>query len=195
MNEATTTAPGNRLSAEKAGLDDLTGVWNRAGFIAAATPMFMLCQRRGAPVTLGYFDIRSARETRSASGDTMLNGVVRAVANQMGETFRDCDIVGRIAPARLAVLFAECTDDALVAIEGVRAVADESTPANANILTVAIVESAAGATFADLMLQADLRTNELRLRDAGVMRPAEPVWTMLPPVPAKPEKRRARSRR
>ena len=195
MTEATTPAPGSRLPAEKVGLDEFTGVWNRAGFIAAATPMFMLCQRRGAPVTLGYFDIRSAHETWSASGDTMLSGVVKSVATQMGETFRDCDIVGRIAPTRLAVLFADCTDEALVAIEGVRAVTDASAPANANTLTVAIVESAPGATLADVMVQADARSNELRLRDAGVTRPLEPAWTAMPPVPAKPEKRKARSRR
>ncbi len=37
-------------SRQPAGIDELTGVWNRAGFVASATPMFRSCQRRGAPI-------------------------------------------------------------------------------------------------------------------------------------------------
>jgi GGDEF domain-containing protein len=195
MDEVSTAAPEKSLSVEKVGLDALTGVWNRAGFIAAATPMFVVCQRRVAPVTLGYFDIRSTHENRSTADKVMLNEVLKAVANQMGKTFRDCDIVGRIDPLRFAVLFADCTDEALGAIEGVRAVTDESTPPNSNVLTIAMVEGAPEATLGGLMHEADLRIDELRLRDTPAPQYDEPVWTRLPAKAVKPAKRRARSRR
>jgi GGDEF domain-containing protein len=196
MDTARTNAPANHDPVASVGLDELTGVWNRAGFIAAATPMFVVCQRRVAPATLGYFDVRSARATRSPADDAMLSGVLKAVAHQMGKTFRDCDVIGRIDTLRLAVLFADCTDEALGAIEGVRAVTDQSTPPNSNILSVAMVESSPGATFGDLMHEADLRMNELRLRDS-----VDPVVEPRPDdhtprgVPAKAAKRWARSNR
>ena len=200
MNDAKTTAPAYRRPVEKVGLDELTGVWNRAGFIAAATPMFVMCQRRAAPVTLGCFDIRSGGENRSAADNAMLNGVLKAVANQMGKTFRDCDIIGRIDTLRLAVLFPDCTAEALGVIEGVRAVTDESTPPNSNVLTTAIVEAAPGATLADLMREAGVRSNELGRRETPSTpfdepRYEDPVWNRVPAKTAPPAKRRARSRR
>jgi GGDEF domain-containing protein len=176
-------------------LDELTGVWNRAGFIAAATPMFVVCQRRSAPATLGYFDVRSTRMNHTTADKRVLNGVLKAVSTQMGKTFRDCDVIGRIDTLRFAVLFADCTDEALGAIEGVRAVTDDSTPPNSNILTVAMVEGAAGTTFADLMREADLRISELRKRDADAVRHADPDWSLVPAKPVRSAKRRTRTRR
>jgi GGDEF domain-containing protein len=195
VTEGSTAAPENRLPVEKVGLDELTGVWNRAGFIAAATPMLIVCQRRGAPCTLGYFDIHSTRLIQSADDTAMLNGVVKAVAQQMGKMFRSCDVIGRIDPLRFAVLFADCTDDALSAIEGVRAVTDESTPANSNVLTTAVVEAAPETTFVDLMQQADLRVDELRKRDVDATRHEDPDWSLVPAKVLRPAKRRAKTRR
>jgi GGDEF domain-containing protein len=192
MTEAQTNALASHRPVEKVGLDQLTGVWNRAGFIAAATPMYVVCQRRAAPATLGYFDIRSSAETHSGADNAKLNGVLKAVAGQMGKTFRDCDVIGRIDALRFAVLFADCSDAALGAIEGVRAVTDESTPPNSNVLTVAMVESSPGATFDDLMREAGVRIDGLSGRDTPAARYDEPVWSRLP---AKAAKRRARSRR
>jgi GGDEF domain-containing protein len=186
VTEAETNARANRYPAAKAGLDELTGVWNRAGFIAAATPMFVMCQRRAAPATLGYFDVQSGCATRSPGDDAMLSGVLKSVAKQMGKTFRDCDVIGRIDTFRLAVLFADCTDEALGAIEGVRAVTDESTPQHSNILTVAMVEATPNSTFEDLMHQADLRTHELRMLDV-----AEPVTDAVAENVAEPTARGA----
>jgi len=195
VTEGSTAAPGNRPSAEKVGLDELTGVWNRAGFIAAATPMYIVCQRRGAPATLGYFDVRSTRINHSPADKRMLNGVLKSVSAQMGKTFRNCDVIGRIDALRFAVLFADCTDDALSAIEGVRAVTDESTTSNSNILTVAIVEGGAGTTFDELMSDADRLINELRKRDADASRHDESAWSIVPAKVVRPPKRRARTRR
>ena len=176
-------------------MDPLTGVWNRAGFIAAATPMFVVCQRRGAPATLGYFDIRTTRLVHSAADKAMLNGVLQAVAQQMSKTFRECDIIGRVDTLRFAVFFADCTDEALRAIEGVRAVADESSTETSNTLTTAVVEGAPGATFADLMQRADERINELRKREADAARRDDPDWSIVPAKIVRPPKRRARARR
>jgi GGDEF domain-containing protein len=192
VNRAHTTAPQNGQPVAKVGLDDATGVWNRAGFISAATPMFLSCQRRAVPVTLGYFDIRSARETHPVADGAVLGRVLSAVAKQMGKTFRDCDIIGRIDTFRFAVLFADCTDEALRAMEGVRAVADESDPPIEHTLSIAIVESSPGATLDDLMRELDRRANTLQRGEQGDSRYNEFISY---PVPAKPAKRRTRSGR
>jgi GGDEF domain-containing protein len=191
VNRAKPTDREPPASSEKVGIDDLTGVWNRAGFLAAATPMFVSCQRRHAPVTLGYFDIRTAGTTRPAADNARLDNALRAIAQQMGKTFRDCDVIGRIDRFRFAVLFADCTDDTLGAIEGVRAVTDQSTPPNENILTVAVVESSPGETLDDLMRKANQRMNEPR-RGAASGAPHDDATRTA--VPAKPTKRRARTR-
>ena len=166
MNHAHTTAAQSGHLGAKVGLDDATGVWNRAGFISAATPMFMLCQRRAVPVTLGYFDIRSERETQSAADGAMLDCVLGAVAGQLGKTFRDCDIIGRIDTFRFATLFADCTDEALRAMEGVRAVADASEPPIEHTLSIAIVQSAPGATLDELMRDVDRRAHHAPVQRA-----------------------------
>jgi GGDEF domain-containing protein len=190
VSEPKRTAREISHSVDEVGLDALTGVWNRAGFMAAATPMFALCQRRATPVTLAYFDIRSGREPDSAA---RLEGVLQAVGQQMGKTFRDCDIIGRIDTFRFAVLFADCTSEALGAIEGVRAVTDESVAQNERVLSIAMVESSPGVTLGDLMLEADARAKESRSvdavdapRDARVSAPADAKPASTKPVPTKP---------
>ena len=198
MSEPKRTARATGQSVDEVGLDSLTGVWNRAGFIAAATPMFVLCQRRAAPVTLAYFDVRSGQEPNSAA---RLEGVLSAVGQQMGKTFRDCDIIGRIDTFRFAVLFADCTNEALGAIEGVRAVTDESMQ-NERFLSIAMVESSPGVTLGDLMLQADARAEERRSvdtddtpRDEHISAPVAAKPVPAKPIPAKTAKRWAKTSR
>jgi GGDEF domain-containing protein len=155
-------------TGQKVGFDEATGVWNRAGFVAAATPLYVSCQRRDAPSALAYFDFHTPDSARTASDEAMIERVLAAMAQEMGKAFRACDIIGRVDVFRFAVLFADSTDETLAAVEGVRAVADQSTSVNGRTLTVATITSSPGETLEQLMLSADERMQEIKRAPTGV---------------------------
>jgi GGDEF domain-containing protein len=149
---------GHKRVSEKAGLDELTGVWNRAGFLAAATPVFLSCQRRDAPVSLAFFEFRT--DARRPPDPTTIDKVLMGMAALTRKAFRASDVAGRVDPLRFVVLLGDCTDDALMAIDGVRALTDATAPERLT-LTAGMVSSAPGGTLEDLLSAAELRAREL----------------------------------
>jgi len=145
---------------ESVGLDALTGVWNKSGFLAAATPMFLSCRRRAAPMALAYFDFDSDDPAQTEL-------VLMAMAAQMRAAFRATDIVGRVEPLRFAVFLTDCTDEALKAVEGVRAITDETRASLGISLAVSMVRSTNEATLEDLMGAADRRANAVKRDQRG----------------------------
>jgi diguanylate cyclase (GGDEF)-like protein len=151
----------NGHSSQKAGLDELTGVWNRDGFIAAATPMFVSCQRRDAPIALAYFDFHTT-DSGSAADDGTVDRVLMAMGELMRKAFRASDIVGRVGKLRFAVLLPDCTEEALAAVDGVRALNEASASPNQLTLTAGMVRSTPESTLEELMQAADARTKEIK---------------------------------
>jgi GGDEF domain-containing protein len=135
-------------------------VWNRAGFIAAATPMFRSCVRRDAPIALAYFDFYVDGTTVPSPGDPTVDRVLVSMSELMRKAFRASDIVGHIDPLRFAVLLPDCTDAALAAVDGVRTLTDEST---SNLkLAAGMVRNIPGGTLDDLMFAASERTKQVK---------------------------------
>jgi len=149
---------GHTRASEKAGLDELTGVWNRAGFLAAATPMFVSCQRRDAPVSLAFFEFHT--DARRPPDPTTIDQVLMGMAALTRKAFRASDVAGRVDPLRFVVLLSDCTDDALSAIDGVRALTDATAPQRLT-LTAGMVSSTPGGTLEDLLHAAEMRAREL----------------------------------
>ncbi|HEV7527002.1 MAG TPA: diguanylate cyclase, partial [Acidimicrobiia bacterium] len=83
----------NGHTGQRAAVDELTGTWNRAGFVAAATPMFESCQRRGTPIALAYFDFHTTDGTETTPDDVAVDQVLLAMANLMRKAFRSSDII------------------------------------------------------------------------------------------------------
>jgi GGDEF domain-containing protein len=150
----------NGSNRQTVGIDDLTGVWNRPGFIAAASPIFQSCQRRKAPIALAYFDFYSADTSISIAQDPTIDRVLLAMGELMRKAFRASDLVGRIEPLRFAALLPDCTDDALAAVAGVRALTDDSTSGLS--LAAGMVRNIPGGTLDDLMFAADQRTKQIK---------------------------------
>ena len=149
----------NGHTRETVGLDKLTGVWNRAGFVAAATPLFVSCQRRESPIALAYFEFHVV--DAAAADDTTVDQVLLTMAELMRKAFRASDVIGRVDRLRFAVLLSDCTDEALAAIDGVRALTDATAPQRLT-LSAGMVRSAPGGTLDDLMQAADAHTRELK---------------------------------
>jgi GGDEF domain-containing protein len=151
----------NGHNTEKVGADDLTGVWNRAGFVAAASPMFESCQRRGAPIALAYFDFHPTNPDGAPPDAVTLDRVLVAMAELMRQMFRASDVIGRLDTLRVAVLLPDCTEEALAAVDGVRALSTGADTLPGLTLTAAMVRNDAGGTLDDLMRAADIRAREI----------------------------------
>jgi diguanylate cyclase (GGDEF)-like protein len=144
------------------GIDELTGVWNRAGFVAAATPMYVSCQRRNSPIALAYFDFDHADSSRSPEQQATIDRVLMMMAGQLRKAFRASDLVGRVDTFRFAVLLTDCTDEALAAVDGVRALSDDLSSLSGLTLTAGMVRTAASGTLDELMFAAEAKLTELK---------------------------------
>jgi diguanylate cyclase (GGDEF)-like protein len=149
----------NGHTKQTAGIDKLTGAWNRPGFIAAANPLFISCQRRESPIALAYFDFHATDESVTADGT--VDRILMAMGELLRKAFRASDVIGRIDTLRFAVLLGDCTDEALAAIDGVRALTDATEPQRLT-LTAGMVRSAPKGTLEDLMEAADVRTRAIK---------------------------------
>ncbi len=152
----------NGHTHETVGVDELTGAWNRAGFVAAATPLFLSCQRRATPVALAYFDFHTVGSDAPAPSGATVDRILMTMAELMRKAFRASDVIGRIDTLRFAVLLPDCTEEALAAVDGVRALTDGSSGPDELTLTAGMVRNVAGGTLDDLMHAADVRTREIR---------------------------------
>lgn len=150
----------NGHTRTKAGLDELTGVWNRPGFVAAATPMFVSCQRRGAPVALAYFDFQMPEG--DGVDQATVDRVLMSMAEMMRKAFRSSDIIGRVGKLRFAVLLPDCTKEALAAVDGVRALNDATSGPHQLRLAAGMVRNTGGGTLEELMRAADVHTREIK---------------------------------
>ncbi len=155
-------ARSNGHTRETVGVDELTGVWNRAGFVAAANPMFMSCLRRGTPVALAYFDIHAVGPDAPAPSGPTVDRILMTMAELMRKAFRASDVVGRLDTLRFAVLLPDCTEEALAAVDGVRDLTAGSNGPDELTLTAGMVRNVGAGTLDDLMHAADVRTREIR---------------------------------
>jgi GGDEF domain-containing protein len=151
----------NGHTRQKPGIDELTGAWNRAGFVAAASPMLLSCQRRAAPVSLAFFQFHA---DAAVMDPKTVDQVLLGMAELTRKAFRATDIVGRVDPLRFVVLLPDCTDDALNAIDGVRALTDATAPQRLT-LTAGMVISTPDGTLEDLLHAAEIRARELDTAD------------------------------
>ncbi|HTF56600.1 MAG TPA: response regulator, partial [Planctomycetota bacterium] len=67
-------------------LDETTGLYNRRGFVAMATPILRVARRMRTPVLLVVATLEAPRESIAAE---------RAVGGLLRETFRDSDLAAR----------------------------------------------------------------------------------------------------
>jgi GGDEF domain-containing protein len=192
VRTANPKSPANGRKADEAGIDTLTGVYDHAGFVALANETFLSSQQRDAPLTLAYFDFEIDDGGESAAGIDMITPALVSMAQKLRDFYRDTDILGRVGDYRLGALLAEYADNAVPVVEGAHAITDATDSADSLILTIGMVHARTGGTLEQLMHDADLRTKEIRRRDANTTRsdnqgPAR--------VPVKHSKQRAKSGR
>ncbi|HEY3227214.1 MAG TPA: response regulator [Planctomycetota bacterium] len=86
-------------------LDEATGLYNRRGFVALATPVLRVARRMRTPVLLVVATLEGSRGSASAG---------RAAGGLLRETFRDSDLAARVGPDEFAVLAVNANDGATI---------------------------------------------------------------------------------
>jgi diguanylate cyclase (GGDEF)-like protein len=84
--------------------DDLTGLYNRRGFMHLAAQQLKLARRMGTLLLLIFIDLDDLKKVNDQYGHTEGDQVLAAFAEVLKTTFRESDILGRVGGDEFAVL-------------------------------------------------------------------------------------------
>jgi two-component system cell cycle response regulator len=84
--------------------DELTGLYNRRGFLASATHQLKLAHRQPQDVILLFFDMDNLKGINDAFGHREGDLAIIRATDALEETFRDSDILARLGGDEFAVL-------------------------------------------------------------------------------------------
>jgi len=90
--------------------DDLTGLYNRRGFLTLAEQQLKLAYRMGSGLALIYTDLDGLKWINDTFGHDEGNAALRKTAEILRETYRDSDIIARLGGDEFTVLVMETSD-------------------------------------------------------------------------------------
>jgi diguanylate cyclase (GGDEF)-like protein len=90
--------------------DELTGLYNRRGFLALAERQLKLGRRSSRGMLLFSIDVNGLKQINDACGHAEGDQVLRQVAETLKMTFRDSDIMARLGGDEFVVLAVEALD-------------------------------------------------------------------------------------
>jgi diguanylate cyclase (GGDEF)-like protein len=91
----------SRLAANT---DALTGIANRAAFLAAAKRVLERCRHDGAPVAVIMFDLDRFKSINDTHGHAIGDAVLRKFCEVVGTALRPNDVFGRVGGEEFAVV-------------------------------------------------------------------------------------------
>jgi diguanylate cyclase (GGDEF)-like protein len=89
--------------------DELTGLYNRRGFIALAERQLKLGRRSGRGMLLFMMDVDRMKQINDSFGHFEGDRALKRTADALEETFRDSDVVARLGGDEFAVLAIEAS--------------------------------------------------------------------------------------
>jgi two-component system, cell cycle response regulator len=89
--------------------DELTGLYNRRGFLASATHQLKLAHRHAQAVLLLFCDVDNLKCINDSFGHKEGDLALVRAADALEETFRDSDILARLGGDEFAVLASEAS--------------------------------------------------------------------------------------
>jgi diguanylate cyclase (GGDEF)-like protein len=155
----------SRLLAEARALsirDELTGLYNRRGFLGAAEQQLKTAGRLNEPVLLLFADVDGMKECNDAYGHAQGDRLLRQAARTLGRTFRESDILARLGGDEFAILsLASGLEDSRAIVERLQRNIDEENASGAHPVPLsmsvglAYSDPASVTRLDDLMAQAD----------------------------------------
>jgi diguanylate cyclase (GGDEF)-like protein len=103
------------LSIKAARTDSLTGIANRATFMANAERVLERCRRDGAPVSVMMFDLDWFKSVNDRYGHAVGDAVIRHFCEAASAVLRPTDVFGRIGGEEFAVVLAGSSVEAACA--------------------------------------------------------------------------------
>ncbi len=91
-------------------VDELTGLYNRRGFMAIAERQLKVGRRSGKGMLLFFIDVDDLKQINDSYGHSEGGKALRRTAQALEMTFRDSDVIARIAGDEFAVLAIEAAD-------------------------------------------------------------------------------------
>jgi diguanylate cyclase (GGDEF)-like protein len=96
--------------------DELTGVYNRRGFLVMAGALIAMARRKKREATLLYFDLDGLKRANDVYGHAAGDILIRDAAATLKATFREIDVVARLGGDELVVL---CPETSRTAVSGI----------------------------------------------------------------------------
>lgn len=93
--------------------DDLTGLYNRRGFLALAEHHMLLAYRTGRPFLLAYVDLDRLKQINDTFGHQEGNRALVEAAEVIRDSFRHSDILARIGGDEFAAVMLEAGKDSI----------------------------------------------------------------------------------
>jgi two-component system, cell cycle response regulator len=152
-------------------IDDLTGLYNRRGFLSVGVSHLQLAQRGGRRFVLLYADLDGLKGINDTFGHRQGDEALIKAAEILRDTFRHSDVVARIGGDEFVILAAEAANDTdQQLLQRLQRHLDEfnaESPLEYELsmsVGVAGYESNSPLTLGDMLGQAD---EELRTRKRG----------------------------
>ncbi|HXN24052.1 MAG TPA: GGDEF domain-containing protein [Candidatus Dormibacteraeota bacterium] len=89
--------------------DDLTGLYNRRGFLASATHHLRLAKRNDEALLLFFADVNNLKRINDSYGHRQGDLALIRTADALEQTFRDSDILARLSGDEFAALAPEAS--------------------------------------------------------------------------------------
>jgi diguanylate cyclase (GGDEF)-like protein len=156
--------------------DDLTGLYNRRGFMAMAERQMRLGRRTGRGMILFMMDVDSLKQINDSFGHLEGDRALKRTAEVLEETFRDSDVIARLGGDEFAVLAIEAAGHSERTIQtrlfdGLKSISAEQFPYELSLsLGFARFDPRNCTSLEELMAKADQAMYEhKRRRSAPVM--------------------------
>jgi diguanylate cyclase (GGDEF)-like protein len=150
--------------------DDLTGLYNRRGFMALAERQLKLGRRSGRGIMLIFIDVDEMKVINDSFGHSAGDDALKCTATALRMTFRDSDVIARMGGDEFAVLAIEASKDSedkikarlFEHVKSIRA-AESHYPLSLS-LGVARFDTCKRISIGELMAQADQAMYEQKRR-------------------------------
>lgn len=90
-------------------MDELTGLYNRRGFLALAERQLKLARRSGRSLLLFFIDVDGLKEVNDVFGHAEGDAALKCTAEALETTFRDSDVIARFGGDEFAALAIEAS--------------------------------------------------------------------------------------
>lgn len=161
--------------------DELTGLYNRRGFMALAERQLKLVRRSGRGLMVFVIDVDRLKQINDTLGHIEGDSVLKCAATALAQTFRDSDVVARLGGDEFAVLAIEAcgrTEETIRArlFEALKSLGAAQCRCEISLsLGLARFEPGADTSIGDLIAKADQAMYEDKKRRSWPLPVGEPV--------------------